>query len=154
MGVESDLRPRGGGLSTWFARRVSSPGFQKWASRLPVSRAFVRRDGAEVFDILQGFVASQVLAALVELGVLRRLLESPMTARHLALPAGIETDRMAALLQAGAALGLLKRRRDDRYALARKGAAIVGVPGLEEMIRHNHAFYSDMMDPFHWKDAT
>jgi len=147
MGVQSDLRPRGGGVSTWFARRVSSPGFQKWASRLPVSRAFVRRDGAEVFDILQGFVASQVLAALVELGVLRRLLESPMTARHLALPAGIETDRMAALLQAGAALGLLKRRRDDRYALARKGAAIVGVPGLEEMIRHNHAFYSDMMDP-------
>ena len=54
---------------------------------------------------------------------------------------------MAILLQAGAALGLLKRRRDGRFALARKGAAILGVPGLEAMIRHHRAFYADMADP-------
>ncbi len=54
---------------------------------------------------------------------------------------------MAVLLQAGAALRLLRRRRDGRYGLARKGAAILGVPGLEAMIRHHHAFYADMADP-------
>ncbi|TNF60449.1 MAG: methyltransferase domain-containing protein, partial [Rhodobacteraceae bacterium] len=56
-------------------------------------------------------------------------------------------DRTRALLQAGAALGLLRRRRDGRFALARQGAALLGVPGLEAMIRHHRAFYRDLADP-------
>ncbi|MEX0311954.1 MAG: methyltransferase, partial [Tateyamaria sp.] len=58
----------------------------------------------------------------------------------------VPADRMQVLLQAGAALGLLKRRR-GRFALARKGAALMGVPGLEAMIRHHKAFYDDLRDP-------
>lgn len=106
-----------------------------------------RRDGAEIFDILQGFVAAGALGALVELGLLRRLLDGAQSVSALALEHGLPADRMAALLQAGAALGLLKRQRDGRFGLARKGAAILGVPGLEDMIRHNRAFAEDMRDP-------
>jgi demethylspheroidene O-methyltransferase len=106
-----------------------------------------RRDGAEIFDILQGFVASQVLLALIELEVLQDLLHGPMTAAEAAGLRQIPQDRMSALLQAGAALRLLKRGRDGRFGLARKGAAILGVPGLTDMIRHNAAFYKDMADP-------
>ncbi|MFW2542901.1 methyltransferase [Primorskyibacter sp. 2E107] len=106
-----------------------------------------RRDGAAIFDILQGFVAAQVLGALVELGLLRRLLDAPLSAEDLAPELGTEVARLQALLQAGAALDLLRLRRDGRFTLARKGAAILGVPGLEDMIRHNRAFYQDMADP-------
>lgn len=126
---------------------VASPRFQARASHLPIGRWFARRDGAEIFDVLQGFVSAQVLSALVELDILRRLLDGPVRPDQLALAHGLDTDRTAALLQAGAALNLLKRRRDGRYGLARKGAAILGVPGLEAMIRHHGAFYRDMADP-------
>lgn len=130
-----------------FDRLVAAPKFQSLAARLPFARRFARRDGAAIFEILQGFVASQVLAALVELGLLRRLLGAPATVGQLALAAGLPVERMDVLLRAAAALRLLKRRRDGRFALARRGAAILGVPGLEAMIQHNRALYDDMRDP-------
>lgn len=138
---------RSRGFASWLNRLVAKPGFQDWAHRLPISRGFARRDGAEIFDILQGFVASQVLSALVELGLLQRLLDRPQSARAMGHSLSIPEDRMTDLLQAGAALGLLKRRKDGLFGIARKGAAILGVPGLDDMIRHNRAFYADMAEP-------
>lgn len=133
--------------SLWFARLVARTGFQKWASRVPFGRSVARRDGAEIFDLLQGFVKSQVLLALVELDVLQRLLDRPSSAEQLGLLTGVSPDRMARLLSAGVAMRLLKRKRDGRYTLARRGAAILGVPGLAQMISHNQALYADMADP-------
>lgn len=135
--------PRGG----WLTRLIANPRFQHWASGFVLTRGIARRDGAEIFDIVQGFVQSQVLSALVELDLLHHLAEGPEAPAVLARRAGLTEDRMAILLQAGAALGLLRRRRDGRFRLARKGAAILGVPGLEAMIRHHRAFYADMADP-------
>ncbi|MEM9846171.1 MAG: methyltransferase [Pseudomonadota bacterium] len=141
------LRERGSWRS-WAARLVAKPRFQELAARLPVARRIARRDGQEIFDILQGFVASQVLSALVELGLLRQLLEDgPQTAANLAFRHDVPAHRMQHLLQAGAAIGLLKRRRSGDYAIARKGAAILGVPGLEGMIAHNRELYADLADP-------
>ncbi len=134
-------------LSTWFARLIARPDIQDLAGRLPFGRGMARRDGAEIFEILQGFVASQVLVALVELDILKRLLDGPQTAANLALNRGIPTDRMERLLRAAVALKLLRRKRNGSFALARRGAAILGVPGLPAMIQHNQAFYRDMADP-------
>jgi demethylspheroidene O-methyltransferase len=120
---------------------------QRAAARLPLLRRLVARDGAEIFDIVQGFVRAQVLSALIELRVLHRLAEGPATAEEMATPGGLAPARMETLLQAGAAIGLLARRRDGRFRLARKGAALLGVPGLEAMIRHHDGFYRDMADP-------
>ena len=115
---------------------------------MPFSRGIARRDGAALFDIVQGFVQSQVLFALIELDILRRLFDyGPQSPEVLARGAAVPSDRMVHLLQAGAALDLLRRRRDGRFALARRGAALLGVPGLEAMIRHHRAFYADLADP-------
>ncbi|PWG15822.1 methyltransferase [Salibaculum griseiflavum] len=151
MAASSDL-PAGSGRAAgwsrgWFARLVARSGFQRIAARLPISGAMARRDGAKIFDIMQGFVASQVLVALVEEGVLQDLLDGSGEPAELAAQRGVATDRIRTLLQAGAALGLLVQRRDGRFGLARRGAAILGVPGLTDMIRHNAAFYRDMADP-------
>ena len=144
---EPDMPRRRPRLSGWFTRLIARPDIQAIASALPFGRGMARRDGAEIFDILQGFVASQVLGALVESGLLRGLLEAPQSAEALGRRHDVPEDRMDQLLRGGAALGLLRRRRDGRYALARKGAAILGVPGLEAMIAHNREFYADMADP-------
>ncbi|MEM9496819.1 MAG: methyltransferase [Pseudomonadota bacterium] len=130
-----------------MARLIARPGVQALAARLPVLRGIARRDGAAIFDLLQGFVAAQVLSALVELGTLRALLDGPQDAAALAYRHGVPVHRMEQLLQAGAALGLLRRRRTGDFTLARRGAAILGVPGLEDMIAHNRALYADLADP-------
>ncbi len=148
MSVEEELPPtRGMWPSNWFARLVARPDVQSIVSRLPFAQALARKDGEEIFDILQGFVASQVLMALVELGLLRRLLDAPESSENLALSLGLPRDRLERLLRAGVALRLLRIKRNGRYSLARRGAAILGVPGLEAMIQHNRAFYEDLLDP-------
>lgn len=136
--------PRIGGP---IARLVSRPGFQAWAARFPLTRRFARRDGIELFRLVQGFVESQALSALVRLDVLERLGERPTTAANLAAAVDVPADRMQILMQAGAAMGLLRRRRDGSFALARRGAALLGVPGLRQMILHHDAFYRDLGDP-------
>lgn len=130
-----------------MARLIARPGFQAWAARFPLTRGMARRDGAQIFRIVQGFVEAQALTALVELDVLDRLTAGPARAATLAHAHGLDEERMQILLQAGAAMGLLKRHRDGRFSLGRKGAALLGVPGLRQMIRHHGAFYRDMEDP-------
>lgn len=141
------VRPKGPRLTGWFHRLIAKPSFQTWASRFPLTRGIARREGAEMFDIVAGFVQSQVLMAVVELRLLHRLMEAPRDVAGLAHEARITPERMVILVQAASALGLIRQQRDGRYALARKGAALLGVPGLEAMILHHRAFYRDMEDP-------
>lgn len=131
----------------WLTRVVLSPRFQAIATRTPLLRRIVRAEGAAIFDIVQGFVASQVLMALVELELFEKLVAGPQLARTLAPSAGLTEDRMELLLQAGAGLRLLKRRRDGRFALTLRGTAFLGVPGLPVMVRHHRVLYRDLVDP-------
>ncbi|MEM7719476.1 MAG: methyltransferase [Pseudomonadota bacterium] len=138
---------RTGRAGGWLNRLIATPSFQELANRLPGIRRVARKDGAEIFDIVQGFVRSQVLFALVSLDIPERMLEEPVSVDMLALTADVPADRLGLLLQAGAGLGLFRKRRDGRFSLTRKGAALVGVPGLKQMILHHGAFYRDMSDP-------
>lgn len=110
-------------------------------------RRVARAEGAALFDLVSGFVQSQTLMALVELRVLHMVQDTPLSAAALGARCGVPYDRMHVLVQAGAALGLLKRQRDGRFAIALRGAAMLGVPGLEAMVRHHRALYADLADP-------
>lgn len=128
-------------------RLIGSPRFQALIARTPGLRRISRSEGVAMFDLISGFVQSQSLLALVELRVLHRLVDTPAAPAALAADCGLTERRMAILLQAGAALGLLKRQRDGRFALAQRGAAFLGVPGLEAMVRHHAVLYKDLADP-------
>lgn len=134
--------PRG-----WLLRLAASRRFQSLAARLPGLRNMARSEGAALFDIMAGFVNSQVLVAIVELRVLHLLQDGPQTVSRLAEACALSPDRMQVLLRAGAALGLFDARRDGRFALAVRGAAMLGVPGLEQMVLHHRALYADLADP-------
>lgn len=134
-------------FGTWMTRLAGSRRFQAFAARMPGLRAIARAEGAAIFDVVQGFVRSQTLVALVELRLLHRLADGPASADALAPGCGLSAGRLQILLQSGAAMGLLRRRRDGAFGLTVRGASILGVPGLEAMIRHHRAFYADMADP-------
>jgi demethylspheroidene O-methyltransferase len=131
----------------WSLGKIASADFQQWAAGSWLARPFMRRDSAKIYDLVAGFVYSQTLLACTELGVFHSLKQGPMTARALAARHGLPEERMTTLCQAAAAIGLLVRRSDRSYRLGRLGAAALGVPGLEDMIRHHKVFYRDLADP-------
>jgi demethylspheroidene O-methyltransferase len=127
-------------------RLVAAPWFQALSLRVPGLRGIARAEGRAIFDLMQGFVQSQMLTALVELRVLHKLADGPATAEALAARCDVPPARMVILLQAGAAMRLLTRK-GARFALARRGAAFLAVPGLADMVRHHHVLYDDLADP-------
>ena len=127
-------------------RLMASKRFQAWAARFPFIRGKVHREGAALFDLMAGFCHSQTLMALVELRIPDALLGGPVEITDLADRTGFDPDRLYILLQAGAAIGLLKLR-GPRVSLTQRGAAFATVPGLSAMVRHHRAFYRDLEDP-------
>ncbi|MFN3824384.1 MAG: methyltransferase [Pseudorhodobacter sp.] len=144
---DTDPAPRRRAGSDWIVNLARSRRFQAFAARVPGLRWVARRQGEAIFKTIQGFVESQVLMALVELGLLHRLESGPAKPGDLAPGLGLPEDRLAVLLQAGAAAGLLRRRRDGRFALSVRGASLLAVPGLEGMILHHAILYRDLADP-------
>lgn len=126
---------------------TSSPGFRKWAAGFWLTRPFVRRRAAELFDIVSGFVYTQVLLACVRLDLFEQLAEGgPADAAALAQRCALPLRSMQRLLDAAVAIDLLNRR-GDRYALGRLGAPMVGNTALAAMVEHHAALYADLRDP-------
>ncbi|OYX26618.1 MAG: SAM-dependent methyltransferase [Rhodobacterales bacterium 32-66-7] len=144
-GLRSDPDGRASGPG-WAAKLALQPWFHRFCARMPGLRHIARAEGAALFEVVSGFVRSQALLALVELRVLHRLIDAPAATHTLAALAGVPVDRMAVLLQAGAALKLI-RRKGDMWRLTTRGAAFLTVPGLEAMVRHHPVLYRDLADP-------
>lgn len=131
----------------WRNARLADPRFQAWAARFPPTRGISRANAAALFDLVAGFVYAQTLFALVDLGILEALRGGPQTLDALAAHAAVPPSALARLAQAGAALDLVERLPDGRYALGARGAMTLGSPGLPAMIRHHAALYRDLADP-------
>ncbi|MEM9971244.1 MAG: methyltransferase [Pseudomonadota bacterium] len=127
-------------------RLVASRGFQRWAARFPLTRRATRAEGEAMMDVVAGFVHSQCLAAIIELDLLTRIMERDHTEASLAHALGVPPDRMAILVRAGEALNVLRAHRGIVLP-TRRGAALSGVPGLADMIRHHGVLYRDLAKP-------
>lgn len=136
--------------STWRAfrdRLLGDPAFRRWAARFPLTRGIARRRAARTFDLVAGFVYSQVLAACVELDLLETLALGPETAERLAARTAVPTDAMQRLLDAAIALDLVEPRGEGRVGLGPIGASLVGNAGVAAMVRHHRLLYADLADP-------
>lgn len=131
----------------WRTALIGSRAFQQRAARLPVAKSIARKDGEALFDLVAGFAHSQILMAFVQTDLPDHLRLQPRTVADLAMRTGIPEPRMRVLAQGATSLGLMARQGDGRYALGRLGAALPGIPGLQQMIRHHDVLYRDLADP-------
>jgi demethylspheroidene O-methyltransferase len=129
-----------------FDALLASERFRTWAAGFPLTRGIARRRAAALFDLVSGFVYSQVLLACVRLRVFEILRGGPRTLESLAHELALDADPAARLLDAAVALRLLARR-GGRYALGPLGVALVGNAAVLSMIEHHDAFYADLRDP-------
>lgn len=128
-------------------RLLSSPAFQRAAARFLPTRFIARRRARELFDLVAGFVYSQVLLACVQLRLLEALADGPRTVADLAERLAVPHAGMQRLLWAAASLKLVERRGDDRFGLGTHGAAMLGNPGIAAMVEHHGLLYADLADP-------
>ncbi|MDP3493033.1 MAG: methyltransferase [Hyphomonadaceae bacterium] len=130
----------------WRNARLSDPRFQRFAADFPLTRPIARGRTRGLFDLVAGFVYSQVLAACVRLDIFNLLKAGPCSADDLAAKLDMPPEQLSRLLRAAAALDLVEPI-GGQYALGPQGAALLGNAGLGEMIRHHDSLYADMQDP-------
>ena len=134
----------------WLARRdgwLASPSFQDWAARFPLTRWIVRRRARAVFDLVAGFVYSQVLFACVKLELLELLAQGPLTLDAIARRVGLDGEAADRLLRAAVALQLVQHRSGGRFGLGTLGAPIAVNASIRAMVEHHAMFYGDLADP-------
>ena len=126
---------------------MTSPSFYRWAISNPLTRWITRRRAAQLFDVMAGFVHTQVLLACVRLNLFELLREQPQTLEQLAKHARMTAPAMQRLLQSAVAIRLIEMRGDNSYGLGALGAPVAADPGLRLMIEHNAVLFDDMRDP-------
>ena len=134
-------------LSSQIDRWMTSPALYRWALQNPVGRWITRRRADALFELMAGFVHSQVLLACVRLRLLERVLDAPASADELARHTGLDPAALERLLKSAVSLRLLDMRPSGRYGLGALGAPVVTHAGLRAMIEHNALLYADMNDP-------
>jgi len=128
-------------------RLLASPRFQRWAAGFPLTRPIARRRARGLFDLVAGFVYSQILYACIRLRLFPTLAEGPLDLPELAKRLGLAEAAADRLLRAAATLGLVERLSGGRYALGAQGAALIGNPGISAMVEHHSMLYADLADP-------
>jgi len=137
-------------VSRWQALRdrlLASPDFRHRALAFAPTRWIARRRAAALFDLVAGFVYSQVLYACVRLDLFKVLAVAPLSAIHIAPCIDLPIDSALRLLDAAVALKLLERRSAGRYGLGPLGAAMVDNAAVLAMVEHHAALYADLRDP-------
>ena len=136
-----------GGLRERLDRWITHPGLYRWALRNPLGRWVARRRASALFDLMAGFVHSQVLLACVRLGLLQAVHQRPRSRAELSTLSGLAAERLEPLLASALALGLLNTRSGQRLGLGPLGAPVVAHEGLRAMVEHNALLYDDLREP-------
>ena len=131
----------------WRDRLLASPLFQRRAAAFALTRPLARRHARELFDLVAGFVYSQVLLACVRLHLFDILAEAPQSLERLAARLDLPIDAAQRLVWAAVSLRLVERRSEGRYGLGELGAPMVGNTALASMVEHHAALYADLADP-------
>ncbi len=134
----------------WLMARnavLGSVRFQQLAARLPVFRMIARRKAAAQFDLVAGFVYSQILAAFVETRLLDFLHSGFRSTAEVAGHTGLTDEAAERLLRAAESLKLAESLPEGQWTLGEAGASLWPNKGAIAMIRHHRLLYQDLSDP-------
>ncbi len=131
----------------WRDRTVGSAKFQHWAAGFVFTRPVARKRARELFDIVAGFVYSQVLLACVRLRLFEMLAQGALSRQDIAARLDLPVDAVHRLLDAALSLRLLETRAQGRIGLGPLGAPMVGNEAVLAMVEHHATLYRDLADP-------
>jgi len=130
-------------VDNWMTR----PELYRWSIGNPLTRWLTQRRTREIFDLMSGFVHSQVLLTCVRLNLFSLVKQAPATLDELAITTKVPAAALQRLILAAVALRLLEHRSQHRIGLGPLGAPIATHEGIRAMIEHNNLLYHDMAEP-------
>lgn len=131
----------------WLQRLYASERLYRWSLSNPLTRRITRRRTRALFDVMAGFVHSQVLLACVRMDLFNLLRDQPLTVTSLATRTGMPEAELQRLLLSAVSLGLLEHRSGERLGLGPLGVPLSTHPGIAQMVEHNQLLYQDLLDP-------
>ncbi len=134
-------------LDARIDRWMADPGLYRWAVSNPFTRWLTQRRADRLFEVMAGFVHSQVLLACVRLRLLETVATAPCTLDELSASCGVPAASLERLVRSAVAVRLLSARGGGRYGLGPLGRPVAADAGLRNMIEHNAVLYEDLRDP-------
>lgn len=134
----------------WLALRdrlLASEQFHRFAAWFPLTRPIARKEAKALFDLVAGFVYSQILYACVKLNLFEILSKGTQSQASLADQCGLSEDAMVRLLMGAESLRLVERRSDDHWGLGMLGGVLVGNTAVTALVHHHATLYADLRDP-------
>lgn len=127
---------------------LTSQKFHDFAIRFPLTRPIVRKRQSELFDLVSGFVYSQILGSCVQLGLFQNpKLKTPgASLETISEITNLGLDETRRLMDGAVSLRLFEKRH-DLYRLGDLGAALSINKGVLAMIKHHGELYKDLVDP-------
>ena len=138
----------------WLALRdrlLASDRFHRFAAWFPLTRPIARREAKALFDLVAGFVYSQILFACVKLDLFRLLASGPQPLSTLSARLSLSPDAALRLLTAAQSLRLVEERGavngDRRWGLGLLGGVMVSNTAVSALVEHHATLYADLRDP-------
>ena len=108
---------------------------------------FVRRQALKSFDLMAGFVYSQILLCCVKLNIFNFLKDGPKEIGRLSDFLNLDKAKFDCLFVGASAIGLIEKDEDDVIDLTVQGHIFANDKGLLALILHHEMFYRDLMEP-------
>jgi hypothetical protein len=128
-------------------RLYASPRLYSFSLTNPFTRWVTRRRTQKLFDLMAGFVHTQVMLGCIRLNLFKMLHQAPADLKQIAQRVNMPEPVLQRLLLSAVSLGLLEYRSQSRFGLGPLGVPLATHDGIAAMIEHNHLLYADMQDP-------
>ncbi|AWW48410.1 methyltransferase [Polynucleobacter paneuropaeus] len=126
---------------------IANSRFQNTVAKIPFLRGIAKKRANQLFDVMAGFVYTQILLACIRLNIFNQLKDGPLTLESIKNECGLERAPLKQLLDAAVSIHLLEIRANHKYGLGKLGAPLVGNSALAAMIEHHSVLYEDLRDP-------
>ncbi|MEM0900261.1 MAG: methyltransferase [Pseudomonadota bacterium] len=130
----------------WRTAKIADPAFRRFAQRFFLTRPTANKNANDLYALTSGFIHSQVLHACVEMGILHILRDQQRTTEDLADRLCVIPERLLALLNSAAAIGLVRETKSGLWALDDTGAVVESNGGIRALIQHHQDVYEDLAD--------
>lgn len=134
-------------MLAWLERLYASPRLYSFSLTNPFTRWVTRRRTQKLFDLMAGFVHTQVMLGCIRLDLFKMLHQAPADLQQIAARVNMPAPVLQRLLLSAVSLGLLECRSQSRFGLGPLGVPLAKHDGIAAMIEHNHLLYADMQDP-------
>lgn len=126
---------------------IADTRFQNRVAKFPLLKNIAKQRANQLFDVMAGFVYTQILLSCVRLNIFNLLKDGPLDLADIKKSCTLDAVPLKKLLDAAVSIHLLEIRSKQRYGLGSLGAPMVGNTALSAMIEHHTVLYEDLADP-------